>query len=200
MQYPYLTFLEAITLISALFIGIIILYFLIRIFNKTIKFLTVLKAILFYGIFATIVYSIVPIATGYPESVFPSLKFAVLELIILGIILFLIFYFITKKSFQIKWWKSLVIFLLMVLIIFPFLSFSKTYLEMKIMNFSIFAEENTRLENQMIQAIKEKGLIGYVVSIEQYMPLSIKILGKIEGGVFSWATNSLRHIILVIPR
>ena len=188
MQYPYLTLLEAITLISALFIGIVILYFLVRIFNKTIKFLTVLKVILFYELFAIIAYSI------YPTSTFSPLQYSVLKLLILGPILFLIFYFITRRHFQIKWWKSLVVFLLMVLIIFPFLDFSRIYLEMKIMNFSVFAKENTRLENQTDQAIKEKGFMGYMFSIEQHMPLSMKILGKIEGGVFSWASNAIRNI------
>ena len=190
MQYPYLTLLETIIFVSALFIGIVILYFLLRIFNKKIKFLAVLKAILFYELFAIIVYSI------YPVSTFPFLQYLVLNLLILGAILFLIFYFITKKSFQIKWWESLVVFLLMVLIIFPFLGFSGTYLEEKITNFSVFSEEMIKFENQIDQAVKERGIVGAMLSFEQYMPLSMKILGKIEGGIFSWATDAVRNILV----
>ena len=190
MQYPYLTFLEAITIVLTLFIGIIIFYFLIKIFNKTVKFLTVLKAILLYELCAIVAYSI------YPAPIFQSLKFSVLMLIILGVVLFLTFYFITRKHFLINWKKSLALFFLISFILFPLLDYFRVNLEFKLMNLSVFAEENTRLENQIDQAIKEKGFMGYMFSVEQYMPLSMKILGKIEGAIFSWPGNCLRQIII----
>ena len=190
MQYPYLTFLEAITIVLTLFIGIIIFYFLIKIFNKTVKFLTVLKAILLYELCAIIIYSI------YPAPIFPSLKFLVLKLIILGVVLFLTFYFITRKHFLINWKKSLALFFLISFILFPLLDYFRVNLEFKLMNLSVFAEENTRLENQINQAIKEKGFIGYMFSVEQYMPLSTRILGKVEGAIFSWPGDALRQIII----
>ncbi len=196
MQYPYLTFLEAITMILALFIGIVILYFLIRIFNKTIKLLTVLKAILLYELFAIIVYSI------YPEPMFSSLKFLVLKLVVLSTILFLIFYFITRKYFLVDWKKSLVLFFLISFILFPLLDYFRVNLEFKLMNLSVFAEESSRWGEQIKQEIEGRGgFFFYIFSFfsgKSYEPLSFKILGKIEGGMFSWPGNCLRQIIIQI--
>ena len=186
MQYPYLTILEIVTQFLIFFLGTVIIYFLLRIFNKTINFLTVLKAILFYEVFAVTAYVI------YPTSIFSSLQDSVLKLLILGIVLFSIFYFIAKKFFQIKWWKSLVVFLLMVVLIFPFLDFSRISLSTRIINLSIFTEENIRLKKQIQESIEEKGPF----SIDKDTPLSMRILEKIEGGVFSWTTDALRNIII----
>jgi len=166
---------------------------LIRLFNKTIKFLTVLKVILLYEICAIIIYSI------YPSPIFQSLKFSVIKLVILGVVLFLVFYFITRKHFLINWKKSLAVFFLMTFILFPLLDYFRVNLEFKIMNLSVFGEESSRWSNQINQEIKERGLGGYFFSLfsgKTYEPLSFVVLGKIEGAIFSWPTNTLRQIII----
>ena len=87
----------------------------------------------------------------------------------------------------------------MVLIIFPFLDFFRTNLEMKLMNFSVFAEEKAELEAQMEVYFKEYGFTGFLyvpLVPPPPEPLAFKILGKIDGGVFSWAGNALRQIII----
>lgn len=193
MQYPYLTFLEISTIILTLSIGIVILYFLIKQFNKTIKFPIVLKAVLLYELCAIIIYSI------YPAPIFQSLNFSIIKFIILSVVLFIIFYFITKKYFLINWKKSLIIFILLIIILFPFLNFFRIMFVQKITHISVFAKENARLEAEMEKYFNEYGFAGFLYAPLVPLPvepLSFKILGKIEGAIFSWSSDTLLQIII----
>ncbi|MDP3990889.1 MAG: hypothetical protein Q8P63_01165 [Candidatus Nealsonbacteria bacterium] len=186
MQYPYLISLETITLLLALFIGTPILYFLIRLFNKTIKFLTVLKAILLYEFCATLFYSI--FSETFSLHTYPRIYFylKILEFLAFGIILFFTFYFITKKRFLIGWKKSLILFLLMVVLLFPALDFLRFSFASKIQKSQIFIEE--------LSDLKSKTKAG----IDIYEPSSLKILAKIEGGTLSWFIHYMREIAIIL--
>lgn len=177
MQYPYLVFSHLITLIFFLFLGITIVYFFVKVFNKKIKFLTALKAVLFYEVFALMVYF-------FPLFAFPS----ILGVLMSGLVLFLVFYFLSRKYFKIQWWKSLIVFLLITLIVFPLLSYSKTYLDGRIMEFSVFKKEIIQLQEDIYSDSKKRGFVAeYLImsSFEHKIPLPLRVLDEIQEALFS---------------
>jgi len=191
MELPYLTFLETSTTLLALFLGIVIFYGLVKVFNKTVKFLTVLKFVLLYEICAVLIYSII-----YPDPhLLQSLKFSIIKLLSLSIILFLLFYFVTRKHFLIGWKKSLAIFLLMTFIVFPLISYFKLKIEVKLIELPIFAKETAKI-NEYFQKI---GAFRYFSKSKIFPPppgeLQFKILERIEGALFSWPIDTLIHIL-----
>lgn len=189
MRYPYLTLFEAVAMLLTLFIGIVIIYFLLKIFDKTTKFRTVLKWILLYELAVVIIYAV------YPKPIVSPLLFLILK-IVLAVLLFFTFYFITGKHFLSDWKKSLALFFLITFIIFPALDYFGTSLQMKAENLPIFAKEISRMENQAQKAIKENGLLLYLFNANRYIPLPMKILGQIEESVFSWPANAIRQTII----
>jgi hypothetical protein len=191
MELPYLTFLETSTTLLALFLGIVIFYGLVKVFNKTVKFLTVLKFVLLYEICAVLIYSII-----YPDPhLVQSLKFSIIKLLSLSIILFLLFYFVTRKHFLIGWKKSLAIFLLMTFIVFPLISYFKLKIEVKLIELPIFAKETAKI-NEYFQ---KYGLFSIFSKSKIFPPppgeLQFKILERIESALFSWPIDTLIHIL-----
>jgi len=192
MQYPYLTSLEIFSFLLILFIGILVFYFLIKRWQKT-NFLTVLKAIVLYELGSFLLYLIYPFSLL--SRTFGNSIFKILNLLLFVIISFFIFYFVMKKVLLMNWKKSLIIFILVILILFPFLDFFRVSLEMKIINLPIFAKENLEIEKQMKSCMQN---LFFCLSTGFYEPLPLKIIGKIESGTISWPSNYLRQTIIQV--
>jgi len=186
MQCPGLnsleTSLEIFTFLLMLSIVIGIIYFLVKNFNKSIKLKVFLKVILLYYLCAVILYSIFEIFT------FTS-SFIILKFLIFSIILFIVFYFINRKEFSVNWKKSLVVFLLMSFILFPVLDYIRTLIELKILTMPFFEKQKVQWESKDIQTM---------LYCSDHLPLHIKIIGNIEGGIASWSGGYLREIIVLI--
>jgi len=198
MQYPYLTLLEIITVLLTLFVGIIIFYFLLRRWRET-KFLTAVKAIALYELGSLLIYLIYPFPLLSRISNVSVLK--ILDMLIFGIILFFVFYFVMKKILAISWKKSLIAFLLIIVIAFPFLDFFRIVFVQKIMNYSVFAEESARMEAEMEVYFKEYGFGGFLYAPlipSPPVPMAFKVIGTIENATLSWPSNRLREIIIQI--
>lgn len=195
MEYPYLTLLGVTTLIFTLFIGIVIFYFLVRLFNREIKFSMALRGILLYQFSSLILYLVYP--TPFLAKISPSTALKILDLLIFSSILFLIFYFVTRRYFVINWKKSLVLFVILIFVLFPALSFYHLMVTEKLTDLPIFAEESLKLYTQ-IKEWWEGGGIWFLGLPPE--PLSFKIIGKIESGILSlWPSVRIREILLTIP-
>lgn len=198
MQYPYLTLLEVISVLLTLLIGIAIFYFLVKRWRET-KFLTVLKAVVLYELGSLLIYLIYPFPLLFRISNVSVLK--ILDVLIFGTILFFAFYFITKKTLLMSWKKSLISFLLVIVMVFPFLDSFRIVFVQKVMNFSVFAEENAKMEAEMEAYFEEYGFVGflYVPLIPSPpIPITFKVIGIIEKAILSWPRDCLREIIIQI--
>ncbi len=183
MQYPYLIFIEVITVIVTLFIGIIIFCFLVRLFNKAAKFSMILKGIVLYELSSFILYLIYlpPLLCRIFNNY--ELKLKILDLLLFSNILFFTFYFIMKKMVLISWKKSLIIFFIVIFVLFPTLSFCRTTILLKITTLPVFSREISQMVNQL----EEHGFA--------YQPLPLKIIGKIESSMLSWPSEYIREIV-----
>jgi len=190
MQYPYLTLLEIITVLLTLLIGIVIFYFLVKRWQK-IKFLTVLKTVFLYELGSLFIYLIYPFPLLSRISNVSVLK--ILDVLIFGIILFFVFYFITKKILLINWKKTLILFLLVIIILFPFLDYFRTMLVEKIKTFSVFVEERSEIE-------KYYGIFSPYFSFDFNTPeiLFFRLITKIKEATLSWPSYRFRKIMIEI--
>jgi hypothetical protein len=93
-----------------------------------------------------------------------------------------------KKILSMNWKKSLIAFLLVILIIFPFIDFLRVELVLKISNFPVFSKEIAEFEVQM-----EK--FGPIFG-PSTRPLSLKIIGTIEESMLSWPANYVKNLLL----
>lgn len=196
MQYPYLTLLEIITIFLTLLIGMVIFYFLVKRWQET-KFLTVFKAFALYELGSLLFYLIYP---------FPLLSkisnislFKIFDVLIFGIILFFIFYFIMKKILSISWKKSLVVFLLVIVILFPLLDFLRIVFVQKIWNLSVFAEESAKMKAEMEAYFEKYGFGGFLYAPlipPPPEPITFKVIGIVEKATLSWPSVRIREIIL----
>ena len=190
MQYPYFTFLEIITIILVLLTGIVIFHFLVKKWQGN-KFLTTLKFFTLYILGSVFIYLIYP---------FPLLaKFLdgnlvkLLDFLIYSIVLFFIFYFIARKILLINWKKSLACFLLIVIILFPMLSFFRTRLVTQVaVIIPAFAEERMRLDDETDEYFKEYGISSFLS--EQSIPsppipLALRAVGELEKAMLSWPSD-----------
>ena len=190
MQYPYFTFLEIITIILVLLTGIVIFHFLVKKWQGN-KFLTTLKFFTLYILGSVFIYLIYP---------FPLLaKFLdgnlvkLLDFLIYSIVLFFIFYFIARKILLINWKKSLACFLLIVIILFPMLSFFRTRLVTQVaVIIPAFAEERMRLDDETDEYFKEYGISSFLS--EQSIPsppipLALRAVGELEKATLSWPSD-----------
>ncbi|EKE14052.1 MAG: hypothetical protein ACD_12C00692G0001 [uncultured bacterium] len=187
MQYPYFILLEIVTVFLTLFIGIIIFYSLIKRWQK-IKFSTVFKAIFLYESGSLLFYLIYPFSQL--SRIFNNNIFKILNLLLFSIILFFIFYFIMRKIISITWKKSLIAFLLMILIIFPFLNSFRKIFVWKIYNLPIFTKEKLEMEKQ----VKEYFFSFFYLN-EFSIPVSFKIVGKIGSGTIGCPGDYLEWTI-----
>ncbi len=79
----------------------------------------------------------------------------------------------------------------MIAIIFPSLNFFRITSVQKIVNLSIFAEENKKLT-------KEFDFGRILLFGAPLEPLPFKIIGTIENGMLSWPTTRISEIMLTI--
>jgi len=137
----YLVILEAITVLLAFFVKLVAFYFLIKLFNQTVKFLTTVKSILLYELGTLIFILIIPRFSNFQLFNSPLyLFFGLLYFLFFIAVLFFIFYFIMRKLSLLSLKKSLIVFLVIFLIITPLILFSQT----KISNL-IFTETSAEL-------------------------------------------------------
>lgn len=199
MQYPYLTLLEITTVLLTLLIGMTIFYFLVKRWQET-KFLTVLKAITLYESGSLLFYLIYPFPLLYRISNVSLFK--ILDVLIFGVVLFFIFYFIMKKILSISWKRSLVVFLLVIVILFPFLDFFRIVFVQKICNLSVFAEESAKMRAEMEAYFEKYGFGGFLYAPlipPPPEPIAFKVIGTIEKATLSWpADRIIREIMLTI--
>ena len=197
MEYPYLTILKTVIFVFTLLAGVIILYFSLKFLDKTTKFSTVLKTFLLYQLGAILVF----LAYPYPPvfkvlssfGIFLSGILRFLDLAILTALLFLIFYFIARKLLLIiNWKKSLAIFLVMIFVLFPFLSYSKLFLTQRITNLPIFEKEISKF-NLLISSRSLGELLFFGAPP---MPWSFRILTVMESGL-SLPVNYLKELIIL---
>ena len=198
MQYPYLTLLEIISIFLTLFVGTIIFYFLIRKRQET-KFLTALKAIALYELASLLLYLIYP--SSFLSRILHNNISKILDLLIFGIVLFFVFHFVMKKILSIGWKKSLITFLLVIIIIFPILDFFRVVLVRNISNLSVFAEESTKMEAEMKAYFDKYGLGGFLYAPlipSPPEPLAFKVTGTIEKATLSWSGDRIREILITV--
>lgn len=176
-------FLEISTFLLILLIAVVVIYFLIRKFNKTIKFTTFLKTILLYYLCTVILYSISNIFLS-------SLYFRIARFLIFTTVLFIVFYLITRKVFAIDWKKSLAIFLLMSFILFPVLDYFRMQVGFNMLILPFLEERKTQAETWDIQSI---------IYCSFHPPLYIKIRSNIEDGIAFGPRNYLYDIIVSWP-
>ena len=196
MQYPYLILLEIISILLTLLMGITIFYFLVKKWKET-KFLTVLKTIALYELASLLIYLIYPFPLLFRISNVSVSK--ILDVLIFGTILFFIFYFITKKTLLISWKKSLIFFLLVIVIVYPILDSLRIVFVQKVMNFSVFAEENAKMEAEMEAYYEEYGFLGFLfvpLTPSPPIPIIFNVIGTVEKGILSWPRNCLGEIIM----
>lgn len=111
------------------FVKLAVLYLLIKIFNKSIKFPTTIRAIFIYEAISFLFIWIFGFdrfkwATGMNNNYFAFLIY----LIIVVTVLFLIFGIIMKKFSLLNFGKSLIVFLIMACLIIPILFYSQYFL------------------------------------------------------------------------
>lgn len=191
MLYPYFTLFEIITFLLALFIGAIIFYLVIKRWQKP-KFSVALKVFVFYELVSLLFCLIYP---------FPLLSrlinigfFKILDLLIVCTILFFIFYFLLKRYFTMDLKKSLITFLLVIMVAFAFLEFFRTLLEKQALNLPIFENENLQMQKQM-----EIYMQNVLISTKFPEPLSLKIIGKIESGTLTWFGLFIKKLMSYTP-
>ncbi|HUW72107.1 MAG TPA: hypothetical protein VMV66_02905 [Candidatus Humimicrobiaceae bacterium] len=176
-------FLEISTFLLILPIAVVVIYFLVRKFNKTIKFTTFLRTILLYYLCAIILYSI--------SNIFlTSLYLKIARFSIFAIILFTVFYLITRRVFAIDWKKSLAIFLLMSFILFPILDYFRIQIGFNMLILPFLEQRKTQTETWDIQSI---------IYCSFHPSLYMRIMNNIEGGIASWPRNYLYEIIVSWP-
>jgi len=122
----YFIVLEAVTIFLAFLVKLIAFYFLIKFFNRTIKFSTVLKPILLYEMGFLVFILISETILFYPMHLFssflPAIIVSTLYFLIFVIIAFLIFHLAIRTFSIMSWKKSLVVFLLIFILITPAIS------------------------------------------------------------------------------
>ena len=94
-----------------------------------------------------------------------------------------------------NWKKSLISFILVILILFPLLDFFRFSLETKIVNLAISAKENLEIEEQTKSCMQN---LFFCLFTRSYEPLPLEIIGKIESSTISWPSNYLRQTIIQI--
>lgn len=190
MQYFYTTLVEIITLVLTLFVGVTAFYFLIRKWQKT----TILKAFKAIALYELASFLLCLIFSSLLFKVSNDAVFRILEVLLFSVVLFFVFYFIMKKMLLMDWKKSLTVFLLVVMILFPCLNFLRVRLGQQIVNsnLAIFVKENLELKKE-IEDCMQNSFFCFSSGLPE--PLSFKILGKIELGLFSWPSAFIGEII-----
>ena len=139
----YLIIFTLITFILALALKLLITYFFIKLFNKEKSFWLIFKPILLYelGVFCFFIIDPVSLIYLIPWTIIPHVFLFPVYFLTSIIILFLIFKLIMQKFSLLDFKKALLVFLIMFIIITPFISYSKVTAELKMAErLSIFEE------------------------------------------------------------
>ncbi|MDI6591817.1 MAG: hypothetical protein QME61_02705 [Patescibacteria group bacterium] len=155
----YFIILESITIFLAFLVNIGVFYFLIKLFNRSVKFLTALKLILLYEAGFFFFWIIDPARLFY---FFPLGLRAVLYpvyLLVSVVVLFLFLYFLMQKLSLLNFKKTLIVFLIIFFIITPFLSYCRAALAYS-MTKSFFSDIASELSifNEMIKTFTFQAL------------------------------------------
>lgn len=126
----YLIILNFITFLLAFSLKLLIAYFFIKFFNRTVNFWAILKPILLYELGVSCFFIISP--TDLLNLIIPHILLFPIVLLVQVSILFLFFRFIMRKFALLDFKKSLLIFFAMFLIVTPLLSFSRQIVEVEV--------------------------------------------------------------------
>ena len=195
MEYPYLTFLWIMKLILTLFLGTGAVYYLLKLLKQQTKFLIVLKGIVFYEICAVLIHLI--FSKFYTTNGFYT--GGIVGFLILAIILFVVFYFITRRYFLINLKKALIVFFVMIFTSSLFLGLFGM-IEPTLWSVPPFVSDRVELDKQIDKIIAERGYGGYFFDPlffgVQYQPLSFRILTNVETGAFTWFLEYIRTALV----
>ncbi|MCH7828744.1 hypothetical protein IH982_02710 [Patescibacteria group bacterium] len=188
----YFIILEAITILLAFLVNIGIFYLLIKLFNRLAKFSAVLKLIFLYevGFFVFWLIDLSRLLLFFPLWLQAVLYPAYLLVSIM--VLFLFLYFLMQKFSLLNFKKILIVFLIMFLIVTPFLSYYRAALTYS-MTKSFFPDIVSELSlfNAMIKSLPFQSLPSPAKAI--------KILNTVDdsllGGKFF---KELRRLIITI--
>jgi len=171
--------LAVISIIIILLIKVPVFYLLVKFFDKKVKFLTSLKTLLIfellYFIFACI----------YFKPIYSSVWLSILTTFGIIVISCLIFYLSNRLTKLIDWKRGIALFIIMVLIVTPIIS----YLVTRVMSTIEASDELMELSNESI--FLEMNILEFVNMIIN-PPLKWKIIGKVQDSVGN--NLLLRHL------
>jgi hypothetical protein len=171
------TLIFEIGLIIALFlIKAVILYFLIKIFNKGGNFIAILKALFIFEIISLLIFYF------YDCPFMVEFRVLVLDAFIPNLILafcfllasFIVFSFLLKKFTGLKWKNALIIFIILIFIM-PMLDFVLKIITQPILHTPVFQKE----KQEFALMLKEKGFFYGVLAIRDgdIWPIHNSIIG-----------------------
>lgn len=163
--------LESITILLAFLVNIGIFYLLIKLFDRSVKFLAVLKLILLYeaGFFAF--WIVDPFRFLYSLLLELRVVLYPLYFIVPVVILFLFLYFLMRKFSLLNLKKTLVIFLIMFFMVTPFISYSRTMLTHSIIDLEL------SILYEMIEIFTFQGLSSPAKTIKIINTIDDSLLG-----------------------
>lgn len=177
MQYPLLILLNLIMLVISLFLGILIIHFSIKLFDKSAQLSKTLSAILIYFVISILIYLILDIVFSKIDLYSASFK------LLTGVVANLfVFKMILKKYFNFSFGKSLLIYIIM-LILFPIAYFLIFIVESNILTQQVFALEMEQLRQQIFTS----------------SPVIFRIIAIINHGIFTAPADYLRNILVTTP-
>lgn len=188
VQYPLLTLSEILALALFLFLGIVGIYCLVRIFNKKVKFSVILAAFLSYEFCAVILFLIIDNLSGV------GLGSLIIKLVILILASFIAFYLIMRKFKIIDFKKTLLVFLV-IIISFPILNFLRSNFLIYVNRTSIIQPESNKLEMQINDALGQGNIFSIMSG--DYTPLSLRVIDKIDQATLSPYSKDLKKIIIL---
>ena len=169
----------------------IIFCFMIKKWQRA-KFITALKSIILYELLSLLFYLI------YPWTLLFSNLGILGDVLIFSIILFFIFHFIMKRYLSMNLKKSLITFLLVIVIIFPVLD----YLRVEFITVPIFTKVNAKIGALMrwhhLLGIPIYDALPLVLSKSPAFNIFFQI-GQLERATLSWPNDYIRGIIINAP-
>jgi len=175
--------LAVISIIIILLIKVPVFYLLVKFFDKKVKFLTSLKTLLIfeflYFIFACI----------YFKPIYSSVWLSILTTFGVIVISYLIFYLSNCLTKLIDWKRGIALFIIMVLIVTPVIS----YLVNKVMLTIEISDESMELSDESI--FFEMNILEFINMIVN-PPLKWRLIGKIGDSVGNKLL--LRHLWSII--
>jgi hypothetical protein len=174
----YFIILDSITILLAFLINIGIFYFLIKLFNRLVKFSTALKLILLYETGFFIFWIIDPSRLLY---FFPSVLRAVLSpvyLLVSIVVLFFFLSFLMRKFSLLNFRKTLIVFLMMFFIVTPFLSYYRAALAYSMTkSFFPYIASELPILNEMIRTLTFPALPPSAKAIKILNTIDDSLLG-----------------------